>query len=186
MAVVKFDANTPSETINAGMAFGVLGVLIADAATASDIEIFGIALQNETMKILEDEITKANINYKSIDLMQGTTVEEVSKCFKSNRLWGFSSLNDEEIKDYINKNSTVDFIIHITSFVHKYYSNSIVDTKWMLYNKNRLLVAKIRTRSVDKLSKDLTGEAYFNEIIKLQNKNVKEFIKMLSSIYVNP
>jgi hypothetical protein len=95
-------------------------------------------------------------------------------------------LNDEEIKDYINKNSTVDFIIHITSFVHKYYSNSIVDTKWMLYNKNRLLVAKIRTRSVDKLSKDLTGEAYFNEIIKLQNKNVKEFIKMLSSIYVNP
>lgn len=186
MAVAKFDGHTPSKAMSVGMAFGLLGVAIADAATASDAEVLGINLQNKTLKMLEEEISQIkNVDYKPSDLMEGTTVDEVSERFKSNRLWGFSSLKNEEIEGYFKKKSNIDFIIHITSFVLEYYSDLIVNTQWMIYNRNGSMVAKIITKTVDEIPRDLTEEAYFDEIIRFQKKNVKEFIRMLSSATVS-
>ncbi len=182
LTVAQFDAITESEAIERGLSFGLIGVLVANAATASDIETLGIKLQNETLKMLAEETNKANINYKANDALNRTPSEELSKRFKSNRLWGFSDLNDAEVKAFFEKNSDVDFIIHITSYVFTQYSKLVVATKWIIYDKDGSIVARIETKSLTELSEQkMSEEAYLNEMSTLQRKNIKEFLNMLFS-----
>jgi hypothetical protein len=182
IAVAKFDAFTPSSAIDAGALFGAIGLLVASAAISGDVEVFGINLQNETMKKLQEELSKVNVKYKFIDLMEGTNVEEVSKRFKSNRLWGFSSLKKDEIKAFFQKNPNVDFGVHITTSVSEPFSKLVVDTKWNIYGKNGSFVAKVNTKSVGDISKEkLSDKAYFDEVKKLQYKNIDEFIGLIDT-----
>ena len=183
IGVAQFDAITPSKAMEIGMAFGLIGVFVADAVTSGDTEVVGIALQNETMTMLKEELPKLKINYKSIDLMESTNVNEISKRIKSNRLWGFSSLKEEAVKQIFFKNPDLDFAIHITSFAHEYNNQLFIDTRWTIYDRNGISVAKITTKSVDDLPKiSLSNEAYFDKLKDLQKRNILEFVKLFEAV----
>lgn len=185
MAVIKFDASIPSNAINVGTSFGAIGLSVASAGTVNT-EVLSINLQNETMSQLQEVISKAKteIKYKPIDLMEGTDIEEVNKRFKSNVMWGFSALKEEEIKDFFLKNPNVDFGIHITSSaLEPFYTKLVLNTKWTIYEKNGKSVAKINTRSVKEVpTREISEEDYFNEMKGLQYKNINEFIRLMGTV----
>lgn len=182
MAVAKFDAFTPSKAVDTGGSFfGVLGVLAADAATADDVEVVGITLQDETMKMLKAEFSRANVTYMPVDLWAGTNKGEVSKRFKHNRLWSISSLSEEEVAAYFKKHPKMDYGLHVKSYVGGQSPKITVDTDWIIYAKNGATVAKVNTTSVGELSKDNTSEkAYMKKVKTMQRKNIREFIRLIN------
>lgn len=186
IAVTKFDAFTPSDAVNVGAAFGVLGVLIADAATADDLEVAGIELQKETMKQLDVVLAEGKLKYINRDLMEDTDVQELSKRFKSNRLWGFSALKSEEIKSFFEKNPNVEYGIHITTLVHELAPKIIVKTEWSIYNKDGSVVASIKTQSVKEFDsvayRSFTEEEQFEQVKRLQEKNIREFVRLIYTV----
>jgi len=182
VAVAQFDAYTPSDAVQAGTAFGALGVLVADAATSHVIETMGIGLQNVTMQQLEKALANGKFQYKSRNLMAGTTAEELSQRFKSNRLWGFSDLDKEQVSAFFQKNPEVEFCIHITSLVFDHSGKLSVKTKWNIYKKDGTSAAKIETNSVKEMTSSLSDDAYFDEIKKLQFRNIREFIKLMDAV----
>ena len=63
IAVIHFDAATPSAAINAAGAFGGgLGVLIADATTRDQPETIALGLQENTTTLIEEKFAEANID----------------------------------------------------------------------------------------------------------------------------
>ncbi|WP_448570037.1 hypothetical protein [Thalassotalea ganghwensis] len=184
LGVVQFDAWVGDDLNGSGSAlqlFGALGA-IADSKTDKSEEAFGINLQNETVNALNTQISKVNPNFVSANLMERFSVEELTKRYKSNRLWGMGSVKSEQLTDYFNKNQNVDYAIHIKSQAAILVGNLLSDTEWVIYDKNLTKVAEISTRSVEELNgKKYTNEEQFKKVMSLQQKNITEFIKIISN-----
>lgn len=182
-AVFKFDAFTPSSAVSSGgILFGAIGAMLGSALSSDESESLGILLQYKTMELLEKELGSINPNYQPINLMEGTTVEEVSDRFSSNRLWGMSRLKKKEIQKYFNQYPGVDYGIHIKCLVREMGRDIVVNTNWVMYGKDKKVAGHIETQSVFKRSKGkLPEDAFAKKVLELQNKNTIEFIKLVQS-----
>lgn len=183
VGVIRFDSWVTDELNDSkgiGGAFGLIGALVEHAADDSS-EAFAINLQNESMKIIQQKLSKMNPNYINVDLMNKYSVSELTKRFKSNRMWGMGSVKSEEVKEFFTVNPNADFAIHIRSQAAELSKTLWTETSWIIYDKNLQKVGVINTRSTEKLTvKGLTNKQKFEKVIELQKKNVDEFLKIIS------
>ncbi|NQY64252.1 MAG: hypothetical protein HRT38_11060, partial [Alteromonadaceae bacterium] len=116
-----------------------------------------------------------------IDLGKKFSNKELTKRYKSNRMWGFSALKKNEVLRFFADNPSIDYAIHIQSRVRDPRDLLFTDTDWFIYDKKAVIIAEINTSSVEKLENDSnTGQDYFNKALKLQKTNINEFLKLIS------
>ena len=159
-------------------AFGILGVLASYSADESP-EAFSLGLQSHTMKTLSERFGRTVINYKDVDLLQKYGLEETEKRFKSNVMWGFSSLKSKELQSYFKENPEVKYALYPRTKAYLPGKRLIVQTEWFIYDSAGVIVAEIETRTVEQLGKDVKEEDYYDIVIRLQNQNIDEFFKIL-------
>lgn len=183
LGVVQFDAWVGDDLNGSGGAlqlFGALGA-IADSKLDQSEEAFGINLQNESIQELNKKLADINSNYVTTDLMDRFTVAELTKRYKSNRLWGMSAVKKEQLSQYFTENKNIDYAIHVKSQAAILVGNLLSDTDWVIYDRNFNKVAEINTRSVEELKGNkYTNDEHFKKIMSLQQKNITEFVKMIS------
>lgn len=183
IGVVQFDAWVGDDLNGSGGAFQLFGALgaIADSKLDQSGEAFGINLQNESIQELNKKLGNINSNYVTTNLMDRFTVAELTKRYKSNRLWGMSRVKKEQLSLYFAENKNIDYAIHVKSQAAILVGNLLSDTDWVIYDRNFNKVAEINTRSVEELKGNkYTNDEHFEKIMSLQQKNITEFVKMIS------
>jgi len=166
----------------AAVTAGLIGVLLADTSQPKKSGLFGIQLQNATMKMLQKEFLEIEAQFKVVDLMDGVTIEEFTQRNKRNRRSGFAfySVEQGKVDSFLKKNPDVNFGIHIASFFTDSYNRLKLETHWTVYDKNSSAVVLVESISVaeELIEENFPDDVYTNAAIKLQYKNLSKFIRL--------
>lgn len=181
LGIVKFDTWTAgkiAEFKGTGAAFGLLGALVESAADKSS-ESFALNLQNATLKLVTDKMKSKNSNFINVDIIEKYGIARLTRDIKSNRMWGWSSIDKADLGAFFEHNKDAQYAIHIQTKAFEVFGTMTVKTWFLVYDKDLQLAYKFKDKQKADYDKKFDDKQVFEQIMSMQSKIVDGFFKSL-------
>ena len=146
---VFFDAWTENEILTNSAMFGLVGVMLTHAVIHDDLNSEALLLKSETMKMLDRQLGRSNMNYKSYDGMSHYSKLQLSERYNGNAMWGFRSVDQKDLAKFF-KTGKSKYALHVKTATFEGSGMVILRTYWDVFDRSYSKVAEYETITVEK------------------------------------